>query len=149
MSKEALTLQEKRNWYRLIDHTADTGFRVWGSSLKEVFEHAAFALFDIMADLKNISPVAEKTVEVTCDDMEALMVDWLSELNYLFFTEGLIFSDFSVMDINEGYLSARVKGERYRPNDHIIHTEVKAITYHGMYIRQNREVWEAQVILDL
>ena len=149
MPKETFGLHDKRNWYQLIDHTADTGFRVRGTSLKELFEHAAFALFDIMADLKNVSNNQSKDIEVSAGDKVSLMVDWLSELNYLFFTEGLIFSDFEVYDISENHLRARVEGERYRPDRHIIHTEIKAVTYHGMYIRKDEEEWEGQVILDL
>ncbi|HKI44808.1 MAG TPA: archease [Balneolales bacterium] len=149
MPKETIGFRNQRSWYQLIDHTADTGFRVRGSSPKELFEHAAFALFDIMADLKNVSPDQSKDINLSAADRVSLMVDWLSELNYFFFTEGLIFSDFEVYDIEENHLRARVKGERYMPAKHIIHTEVKAVTYHGMYIRQNKGEWEAQIILDL
>ena len=117
--------------------------------MKTLYEHAAFALFDIMADLKDVATVQVKNIEVSSDDNAALMVDWLSELNYLFFTEGLIFTEFEVFEIKDRYLRARVKGERYQPEKHIIHTEVKAVTYHGMYIRQQNGEWEAQVILDL
>lgn len=149
MSKEEKRLSNQRKWYQLIDHTADTGFRVRGKSMKTLYEHAAFALFDIMADLRDVATVQVKNIEVRSNDRVALLVDWLSELNYLFFTEGLIFTDFEVYEMKEKHLRARVKGERYQPGKHIIHTEVKAVTYHGMYIRQNNGEWEAQVILDL
>ena len=142
-------LQEQRKWYELIDHTADTGFSVRGQTLEQLHEHSAFALFDIMADLRNVTQKESRNIEVKAKDREALLVDWLSELNYLFFTEGLISCNFEVAEIRDDYIRARIKGERYNPSVHIIRTEIKAVTYHGIYIHQRDGKWEAQVILDL
>ncbi len=77
-------LQEERCWYELIDHTADTGFSVRGQGLRELYEHSAFAFFDIMA-LVNVIPRESRIIEVKAEDRQALLVDWLSELNYLFY----------------------------------------------------------------
>ncbi|GAG16189.1 unnamed protein product, partial [marine sediment metagenome] len=40
--------------YEVIDHTADIGIKTYGKDLKELFVNAAYGMFDILADLKNV-----------------------------------------------------------------------------------------------
>ena len=41
--------------YELIDHTADIGMRVFGTTLAELFENAGVALFELIADITTVS----------------------------------------------------------------------------------------------
>ena len=66
--------------YEQFPHTADIGIRVFGKDLKELFENAAFALFDTLADLEGLKPSIEETVKVAGDSPEGLLVAWLDEL---------------------------------------------------------------------
>jgi SHS2 domain-containing protein len=135
--------------YEQIDHTADVGFRVFGATLEELFENAAFALFDIMFNLETVGARQERELRIESSDRVALLVDWLSELNFLFFTEGMVFKEFEILELANTALQATARGEPYDPERHEIFTEVKAITYHGLEINKTDEGWEAQVILDL
>ncbi len=135
--------------YEQIDHTADVGFKVYGRTLAELFENAAFALFDIMFNLQTVTARDERRFEIESTDLEALLVDWLSELNFLFYTEGMVFKEFHVLKLSDRAVVAEARGEPYDPERHEIFTEVKAVTYHGLEINQTDEGWEAQVILDL
>ena len=74
---------------------------------------------------------------------------WLSELNYLFFTEREIYKQFHLEPITDHALQARVAGEQLDYDRHEIFTEVKAVTYHHLYIMEANQGWEAQVIFDL
>ena len=40
--------------YEQFPHTSDIGIRVFGRDLKELFQNAAFAMFDTMADLEGL-----------------------------------------------------------------------------------------------
>lgn len=142
-----VTKEKKR--YEQIDHTADVGFKAYGSTLKELFENAAFALFSIMFNLETVAVKESRRFHVESTDLQALLVDWLSELNFLFYTEGLVFKEFTVSEVSDRSLEAEARGEPYDPERHEIFTEIKAITYHGLEIRQTGAGWEAQVILDL
>jgi SHS2 domain-containing protein len=132
-----------------IDHTADVGIKIYGATLPRLFEHAALGLFDIIANLDRVKTDLERTVSVKASDREDLLVRWLSELNYLFFTEREIYKQFKVESISDQAVSARVSGEQLDHDRHEIFTEVKAVTYHHLYITEGSEGWEAQVIFDL
>ncbi len=135
--------------YQHIDHTADVGIQIFGDTLKELFENAALGLFDIIANLENVSPVVERKIDVEASDREALLVSWLSELNFLFFTKREIYKEFVIESLIDFTLRAKVRGERIDYDRHEIFTEVKAVTYHHLYIKETPGGWEAQVIFDL
>ena len=135
--------------YQHIDHTADLGIKVFGLTLAELFENAAFGLFDNITDLEKISPNSESSIEVHATDREALLVNWLSELNYLFLTRKELFKRFQIKKIDGKYLTATVQGEKLDLAKHEIFTEVKAVTYHKIYVKETAQGWESQVIFDL
>ena len=135
--------------YQHIDHTADLGIKVFGLTLAELFENAAFGLFDNIAYLEKVNPNSELRVEVQATDREALLVTWLSELNYLFLTRKELFASFHITEIDDESLTATIKGEKLDLDRHEIYTEVKAVTYHKLYVKESDRGWEAQVIFDL
>jgi len=132
-----------------IDHTADVGLVIYGGSLAELFENAALGLFDIITNLEKVKPTLHRQVEVSASDREALLVTWLSELNYLFFTEEEVYSEFHISELEDTHLVATAQGELFDRDKHEIYTEVKAITYHQLYIKETSQGWEAQIIFDL
>ena len=50
--------------YEQFPHTADIGVRVFGHDLKELFENAAFAMFDLLADLEGLKGDIVKDFEI-------------------------------------------------------------------------------------
>ncbi len=135
--------------FELLDHTADIGIIVHAESLQSLFETAGEALFHIITDLKKVRPNIERDIEVKAKPLERLMVDWLSDLLYLYDVENLLFKEFKVEIICEGSLKAKVRGEIYQEGVHIIKTGVKAVTYHQIEVCKENSGWRAKVILDL
>ncbi|MCI0513036.1 archease [candidate division KSB1 bacterium] len=136
-------------YYQQLEHSGDIAIQVWGSNLAELFTHAAYALFDLITDFKQIQPFAVRAIEVTAGDPEALLVAWLSELNYLFETEYFLVCQVQVTTLTPETLTAQVTGETRDPRRHIITTEIKAVTFHQLKIQQASENWTAQVIFDI
>ncbi len=132
-----------------IDHTADVGYRLFASSLLELFAVAGRALFDAITELDSIQPQFERKIEAEAGDVEALLVAWLSELNYLCITELELYREFIIEEISTTAVRATVRGEKIDPARHVIQTEIKAVTYHELYVRQTESGWEAQVIFDV
>ncbi|MBN1793460.1 MAG: archease [Candidatus Omnitrophica bacterium] len=137
---------EKR--YEAIEHTADFGIRAYGDSLSDLFTNAAVGMFSSIADLTTVDPIHKRDISVTETDREALLVEWLRELLYLFSTDGIILSRFDIGHMTERSLKARVYGERYKQEKHTLHTEIKAVTYHGLEVIQAKGGWKAQIIFD-
>jgi SHS2 domain-containing protein len=135
--------------FEVLDHTADIGLIVYGEDLKSLFENAGKAFFHLITDLKKVRLRTEKRIEIRKESLERLMVDWLTELLYLHEVENLLFKEFKVESVGEEGLKARVKGEAFQEGVHVIKTGVKAVTYHQIEVRKEKEGWRAQIIFDL
>jgi SHS2 domain-containing protein len=86
---------------------------------------------------------------VEAPDLEALLVDWLNHLLYLFDVEGFLGREFKVVSLTPRRLQARVRGDIFDPARHPEKTGVKAATYHHLAITPKNRGWQATVILDL
>ena len=135
--------------FEILDHTADIGVIVYGEDLKTLFENAGKAFFHVITDLRKVRGRTERWIEIGGEALDRLMVDWLSELLYLHDVESLLFKRFKIESVGEEGLRAVVKGERFQEGVHVIKTEVKAVTYHRIEVRQKDGHWRAQIIFDL
>jgi SHS2 domain-containing protein len=135
--------------YEQFPHTADIGVRVFGKDLKELFENAAFAMFDIIADLEGMTGETTETFKVEAADPEGLLVAWLDELLYIFYTKQLIFYKFNIEKLEEGSLRASVVGRPIAANRNRLKTEIKAATYSDLKIKKSAEGYSVEVIFDV
>lgn len=136
--------------YEIFDHTADVGIIVHGKTVEELFEKAAYGMFDIILNAEKIQPAGKYRVSLSSPTLQDLMVDWLSELLYVFSTELFVMGKFEVKikKSEEGYrLDAICWGEPYRKKKHGIKTEIKAVTYHELEV--NPEKGYAKVLFDI
>ena len=134
--------------YELIDHTADVGVKAKGKTIEECFENAAHGMFDIITDNSEIENVGQYDIQLFADDLEQLLVDWLSELLYLHSAHNLVFGFFKVELDGEKKLKGRVFGEKLNMSKHKMGAEIKAVTYHMLEIRKKRP-YHAQVLFDI
>ena len=141
------------DWLQEIDHTGDIGIQVTADSLPQLFERAAVGTFRVLTDPSTVRAETETQIAVAGRDREALMVRWLSELNYRHTVDHLLFCDFAVDSIEETeegvVLTGTARGEPLDPARHTVYTEIKAITFHGMDIRETDTGWMVQVIFDM
>ena len=135
--------------FDILEHTADIGFRAWGASPAELFQNAACAMMAIAADTDSIEEREELSVELTAEDYESLMVDWLSEVLYLFDASRFAARRFVVDEISPRGLRARLLGEPRDPQRHPWELIVKAVTYHELKVVEKNGRWETEVYLDI
>ena len=135
--------------YEQFPHTADIGVRVFGRDIKELFENAAFAMFDVIADLDGIKKTAEEGLELVASDYEELLVLFLDELLYRFYTKSIIFSDFKITELKEFGLKARLYGRPARFNKNRLKTEIKSVSYSGLKIQKIEEGFKVEIIFDV
>src|SRR3989339_1926289 len=115
MSEKKTEISRRRRPYRQLPHTADLAWRLWGASLPELFEKAGRALSAILTDRRYLRRRATREVRRTAIDREALLVDWLNHLLYLFDVDGFLGRDFQVESLTPERLKARVTGESFDP----------------------------------
>jgi len=135
--------------YKVFDHTADLGVAIYGKTVKELFANAAFAVFDIITDLNRVKTTEERTIIVEGECWEDLLVNYLREVLYMFNGGGLLLKEYSIIEIDPQHLEGRVSGELFNPSKHRINTEIKAVTYHQVTVRETPEMWTGRVIFDV
>ena len=133
--------------FKLLEHTADIGIAVWGEDLAALFRDAAAGLFAVIHDGAMEGWPAAHTVRLEAPDAESLLVDWLSELLYLFEVKHFFFTDVEFETIEPTSLTARCKGTQFKTMT--IGTEVKAVTHHLLRIDRTARGFEANLYFDL
>lgn len=135
--------------YRLLEHTADMGIEATAKTPEELFAEAAYGLLDIMTSGSKAAARQERVIELSGGDHAELLVSWLNEILYLFETQGFLPADFEVEEAGATRLRARVRGEPFDPDHHVVEREVKAVTYHQLTVQKTDGLWLARVYVDL
>lgn len=121
----------------------------FADSLEQLFVSAASGLFDVISGIDQIRPETEFQIEVEGIDPEDLLINWLRELLYLHQVKRILLCEFHISEINDTRLVGSVKGEPFDAKRHEIKKEIKAATYHGIEVTENKGCWTARVIFDV
>jgi len=143
---------KKNIGFKFLEHTADVYIEAWGTTLDEAFEQSAIAMFEVMTDTKKVKPKREYNIAITAEDEYLLLYDWLEELLFLYDTENVVFSEFSVKITHEKdtfVLEGIAKGEIFNSKKHEPRTEVKAITLSMMEIKKTATTVKVRFVLDI
>jgi SHS2 domain-containing protein len=135
--------------FEIIDHTADIGIIVYGADIKEVFANAALGLFNLMADLGGLNENIKREVDMSAEDIEVLLVEWLNELIYISDVEHVLFKRFEINALSGTELKATCFGERLKPGRNRLKREIKAATYHMLHIDKADGSYKVQIIFDI
>ena len=138
-----------QNGFRILDHTADIGLEARGADLTELFSNAARGMFSIIASLETVQSTKQFSLELTADNLEDLLVNWLGELLYLFSAKQIIFSRFEIVGIDDHHILAKARGEPIDQSRHILYTEIKAVTYNDLKVQKLGQGWIARVLFDI
>jgi SHS2 domain-containing protein len=135
--------------YEAINHTADMGIKVYGSTKKALFKNAAEGMFDLIVDKKNILQKKKIELNIKAPDIEELFVSWLRELLYQYSAKGMVFKKITILNFSDTRMLAEACGEKMNLKRHIFKNDLKAVTYHGFDIKKTTAGWQAQVIFDV
>ncbi len=142
-----------RKKYEFLEHTADVYIAAYGKDLKEAFENAALAMFDVMTDVSKVGTSREDYVEAEGQDEPALLYGWLEALLVKSEVKGMLFSKFKISRIDHSpsglRLKAQVWGEAFSVEKHLQKVGVKAVTYHRMEILRESGTVTVKFILDI
>jgi SHS2 domain-containing protein len=134
--------------FETFEHQADVGIRGFGATLEEAYANAAAALYSVMVDIDRVAPRERRSLSVTADDREQLLVEWLNALLAVSDIERMVFSKFEVT-IDGNLLAGTAWGERLEQDRHRAHVEVKGATYHLLSVRQEPDRFVAQCVVDV
>ena len=133
--------------------TADIAFEATGRDLPELFTAAADATINVMIDnLDAIEPREARQIELSNDNVEMLLFDFLQELIYFKDAKRLLLRARETHIEQKGetyFLKANVAGERLDDTRHQQRADVKAVTLHGFSVKERDGRWKARVLLDI
>jgi SHS2 domain-containing protein len=133
--------------------TADISFRARGRDLDELFAAASDATANVMIEtLDSIQTVIVKKVHVSAGALDLLLMRLLEEQIFYKDAEALALriGRVHVEGAPGAYeVDASLEGEPIDPARHQLLADVKAVTLHGLSVRQDQEGWLAEVTLDV
>ena len=139
--------------FELIEHTADVGIKAWGYTLTELFENAARGMFIVITgeEYKPQGSEIEKKIEINenRDDLEGVLVSWLSELLYIFNREKIYFNNFKILSLNNNGIKAEASGINIDLYQNGLYKEIKAVTFHNLKIEEDVDGFSCTIIFDV
>lgn len=131
--------------YSFKEHTADIKIEVTGKTQGEIFEQATLALADYLNAGKKVSSSKGKIIQVSGEDLNSLLYNYLDELLYLLDAENFIASK-AIITMRGNNLQAELFGDNSKKYK-LQH--VKAATYSEMDIKNSASHWKAIFVLDV
>lgn len=133
-----------------FEHTADIGIEVKSPTLSEAFEEVSLSFSEIITGGNLPKSSISKEVNLEADNLDSLLVDFMSYLIVLFDTDFFITGS-SKLKISKNHtisLRGNLMGETYNQDMHGYGVEIKAISYHLLLVKEGPPA-HLRVILDL
>lgn len=136
--------------YEHLDHTGDIGIRITAADLAGIFVEGARAFLEIVTDPASVRATDVQSVEVEGEDAADLLNRWLSWLLLRLALDSWVCGAVRAPRVEGNRFRAEAAGEAFDPTRHELRVELKAVTYHQLYVRPAAGGgWEAQVIFDV
>jgi SHS2 domain-containing protein len=149
----------KRDGFKVIEHLSDVAIKVYAKRIEGLFEMAAMGMASIISEPGRIQRCIKKQILIKREEalglsLEDLLLIWLEKILYLHESESMLFSDFKIKKLDldsEVSLASEIFGENIDATKHIIHTHIKAPTYHGLQISQDKkkDKFFVEIIFDI
>jgi SHS2 domain-containing protein len=160
---------DRADAYQELEHPADLYLEIRGRDLPELVEHALFALYDHIADLARFEARGDLVLRVSEPSLDEALRSLLSEALYHVDSDGFVATAGEVQVeraeaspagegrtaagqlVGDGWiLMARLRGENADRAHRPLLTEIKAVTYHHLEVKQGPGGdWRARVLLDV
>lgn len=135
--------------FEILEHTADTGFRVTADTFEDLLSAAAVGLAGIVMDLGNVHPSESLEIAARGEDLDALVVNFLNEVLYVLDGRGFAIATATVTASGPHAIAAALLGQPRDDTRHPPRIVVKAVTYHQLAVEQRGSRWMAEVYLDI
>lgn len=138
--------------YKILEHTADLKIEIFGKSKEELFSNALSGMIDGLRAEVRSQKSEVRNINIKSPDLEALLVDFLSECLYLVQVNKEIYNKVNFKkfspSVNSGKaeIEAELSGQRVKR----FNEDIKAVTYYDLDIHQEKDgSWRAVVVFDI
>jgi len=130
--------------FQEIAHTADLAMQVWGNNLMILFSQAARGMLKLMEITKSGKKIFTKKIDLHEDDLESLLVEFLSSILEDVEKNQIVYDDFN-LQVTGSSLSGILYG-------HCLKTykrEIKAVTFHDLKIIHDGKFYQTTLVFDI
>jgi SHS2 domain-containing protein len=133
--------------YKILEHPADVRVQVFGKTKEELFLNAMKGMNEVLrAQVTDNSKQVAGKIRIKSVDLNALLVDFLSEVLYLIQTKKEIYNSIKFSKFNDKELEGELIGNKVES----FGEDIKAVTYHGLKITKNKQnLWQATILFDI
>ncbi len=138
--------------YFLLEHTADIAYKVMGETPEELFLDAAKAWLNSSSEINSYDNIFTMELFFSGETHEYLLVDFLSELNYLLTTKKILCFDIHELSISKGeeyLLRVILRAMNISEESVTIKEEIKAVTFHQLEIKKTENGFETMIVFDI
>jgi SHS2 domain-containing protein len=134
-----------------LDHTADVGIRVYGSTEQECLARLVLGFTALtLGGATELDADSTRALEVAADEHLAMAVDVLRELLFVFDTEHRLPATCTVHTFDERHgVSLELAMAPVDDQSHEDITDLKAVTWHEASFGPLSDGWSAQIIFDV
>lgn len=138
--------QPPKTGHRALDHTGDMRVEVWAPTEEALLAEAARAIVEALTDGAPGGAGVTRRVTLACRDPEDRLIRWMNEIIYLAVTVGFLVDEATVT-LTDGGLEADVSGQEEAFAR--VRTELKAATWHDLFLGREGERLVARVVIDV
>ena len=133
--------------YEILEHVSDLKIRTFGKNKKELFENALVGMRAVLRpQVQSPKSKVQNKIKVSSLDLNALLVDFLSEVLYLSQVNKEVYDDIKFSKFSDTELEGELFGNKVES----FGEDIKAVTYHGLEIKKNKEgLWKGTVLFDI
>jgi SHS2 domain-containing protein len=133
--------------YEILEHKADLKIRAFGKTKEELFENAMIGMQSALRPkLKVKSEKRKNKIKIKSNDLDSLLVDFLSEINYLNEVNKQVYQDIKFTKFS----NTELKGDIFGKEVERFGMDIKGVTYHDLDIHQKKDkTWEATILFDI
>ena len=141
------------NKYKILPHVADVKVQAFGRTKEELFLNAMKGMNAVLQpQIKSPKPASpagrskvKNKIEVKSVDLNALLVDFLSEVLYLIQTNKEVYDEVKFNKFSDTELDGELSGVKVES----FGEDIKAVTYHGLKIEKKNNYYQATILFDI
>ncbi len=132
--------------FEILEHPSDVKIRALGKTKEELFVNAMLGMVAVLRPkIKDKKEKIKNKIKIESVDLNALLVDFLSEVLYLIQTNKEIYNHIKFIKFSDAGLTGELTGQKIES----FGEDIKAVTYHGLQIQQKNGLYQVTVLFDI
>ncbi|MBI5152757.1 archease [Candidatus Peregrinibacteria bacterium] len=138
--------------FKYLTHTADAKFVAKGRTHENVFMNSAYAMFNLLTDIKRVRGKTSVKIFLKSKTIENLLIDFLNELLFLLEVKNFVpamkgHTIKITLRPGEAEIKGRIKGDNIKKYEH--HGHIKSATYNEFSFKKIPRAYRAQIVVDI